>query len=86
MIKTSPPGNNAKRALLVLGGVLGVDFVVVGGFVVDACIGVLLYEVALLARPQQLVGVGVITTKLLKQILCVLVGKRVGQILQPPIR
>jgi hypothetical protein len=46
--------------LLVLGGVLGVDFVVVGGFVVDACIGVLLNEIALLARPQQLVGVGVI--------------------------
>ena len=72
--------------MLVLGGVLGVDFVVVGGFVVDACIGVLLYEVALLARPQQLVGIGVITTKLLKQILGILVGKRVGQILQPPIR
>ena len=46
--------------VLVLGGVLGVDFVVVGGFVVDACIGVLLNEIALLARPQQLVGIGVI--------------------------
>ena len=68
--------------MLVLGNVLGVDFVVVVGFVVDACIGILLYEFSLLARPQQLVGVGVITTKLLKQILGILVGKRVRQILQ----